>query len=92
MKLLLKNYISKAYSNIIRIWPHYYLSLKKFSFAVFNTQYLHSCPILGAGSNETFIPATREGYLFFIITCWEAIGSPFIYPNIPDYSGFYVTK
>lgn len=92
MKLLLKNYISKAYSNIIRIWLHYYLSLKTFSFAVFNTQYLHSCPILGAGSNETFIPATREGYLFFIITCWEAIGSPFIYPNIPDYSGFYVTK
>lgn len=67
MELLYENYISKAHSNIIRFYHHYYLSPKSLSFAVFNTQHLHSCPISGAGRNETFVLPTREGYLFFII-------------------------
>ena len=92
MELLYENYISKAHSNIIRFYHHYYLSPRSLSFAVFNTQHLYSCTISGAGRNETFVPATREGYLFFIIACQEPTRSPFAYPKVPDYSMFYVTK
>lgn len=44
------------------------------------------------GRTEAFVPASREGYLFFISACQEHTTSPFAYPKVPDSSVFYVTK